>query len=249
MSQDIINKQIFYDKSTKFNIIPSLDNEMINEFVTYMETFHHNHNDDTFFWVFDQNIGAIIINETTNTVEDDIFNQLITIYYWLYKKGHHLEGSTYYRTNNLIEYICMDSMISHYILFDEINIYNEMLMYNSKNKLLTQLNSQNKTILQNSWPTKKRGKKYNGKKPLIINNNNDNNNKNIVREEDLRVIKRIQERLSVTENQIKSLTRRNNFLWKICGALSLFTFSSYLLCVSLSHSHCTSSFGGSMYND
>lgn len=138
MSRDTLN--IIYDKHTKFHINPALDETTNNQLVSFLNALKTENN---IFWTFEPQLGAIIINENTQITNCDIFDQLITIYHWLYNRGYCLKGSTCYRIDNFIEYISTDTLISHYILFDKINI-NHIIMSDAKNKLLTQLKKSNK---------------------------------------------------------------------------------------------------------
>ena len=214
MSQ-ISNRQIFYDKYTKFTIKPDIDSVTVNCLIEFIDS------QDNFFWTFNRKLQAITIDDNTLIACYNIFEQLLMIYFWLQSKGYHLEGHAHYRTNNLIEFISMDTMISHYILFSGINDdqpIDKKLLYLSKNKLLSEL-SNNKKKLKNSWPNEND----------IFDTNQDNK------------IQILEKRLVVAENQIKKLNQKINnkkyLFWRVCGVctiISFFTIGTYFLYVGMS---------------
>ena len=227
MTEIASDNKIFYDKYTKFCVNPSMNKKMSNEFINYVNFIHRNNN--FFFWTFDSNSDTIVINENIQVVKDNIFDQLMVIYHWLYQRGYKLEGSTYYRTNNLIEYISMDTIISHYTLFDEIDRHYRILMTNSKKKMLSEINSHNKLKLlklYNKWPVKKFRKTK--QKNFKVNN---------LRQKDRKAIKLMKKKLTNTESQIKTLIMENNFFLKTCGLISCFTIGIYLILSTIQYNN------------
>lgn len=253
MYRPINNNCIYYDKMAKFNIYPQLTNSVIIELTKYLECMNTTNdiNDGLFitntnFWSIDAEKNAIIVNEYTNTVKSNIYNQLIKIGYWLYFKEYTLKGITYYRINNMVECIVADNIISHYILFDNntnINSDDELMMFDSKQKLQTAMK------LNNQWP-----KKFNDLTstsdyvsdpntydfPLIKKESNDliptasipyipptTSNPPVCHYESYN--QNLEQRLITIESEIKFLTKTNKFLLKIFGFIALYTTSSYLL--------------------
>ena len=113
-----LEKYVFFKKNARFTIIPKLDDddETFNQFNIFLCSFKQ------FFWTCDAKY--ITVNDN-NLTEKDIFNQLLSITFWLFNKKYRLKGSFYCWINNVIEYIHMDGLsknIEHIILYDDIRI-------------------------------------------------------------------------------------------------------------------------------
>ena len=274
-------KHLYYDKHTKFQINPVISKSDIVDLNQYITDMPQN---DNFFWNYDSDTNTIIINNNNKMVEDNIFAQLINIYHWLHQKGYRLTGSTFYRTNDFIEYISIDDIISRYIFFDEINLHHNNLLVATKNKIIAKLKNQER-IAEKEFVTNNSGgtcpyentqytnnthtcdntnmneynqcgnhnnnqyDNHNNNQYDNHNNNqydNHNNNQydnhnsnqcdhiqytriqNILQEENNKIIQLLQKRLDNTESRLKSLTKKNHFVYKICGIIGLVTVSTYL---------------------
>lgn len=128
----ITEKQIYYDKNTNFKIIPKISTDDMKQFRLFLaeikSLYSPTSNDNLLFWEFNEIDSKIIINETTNIVVNDIFNQLILLALWLFGKKYCLEGYFYCRIENIIEYIELDGIskfITHHILIDDLDEINE----------------------------------------------------------------------------------------------------------------------------
>lgn len=123
--------KIFYQHDAKFKIIPKLNQEMIKEFKNFIMKIK-NRNDTTnsednnhYFWTIDKDANNIIVDEKTDMVDNDIFDQFVTLACWLFKRRYRIDGSFYYRIRNMMEHILaneQNTFVTHHILFDEIEI-------------------------------------------------------------------------------------------------------------------------------
>jgi hypothetical protein len=236
MSVSVKQNKLFYEIDAKFKIIPDMCQNDIKEFnvhIDYLKKTYSTDRIDCFFWKFDDNTNCIVINEDTDVVEHNIFNQILNMAIWLFNNDYYINGSFCCRTENIIEYILMDGktkFMIHNILLDTMDIADlpEEIIPDAKTKIF----SHNKN--NHSSPNSKTfhkiiindgvANKYNHvNKPVsyIVNHLED-------REENKMIIETLQERLTHTENKLKLLTRNNKFIWKICSVIGVFTVGSLM---------------------
>lgn len=204
----MIDNYILYDKQTKFSINPKMDAVTANNLNIFMDTISTH-----LFWSFDIINNCICINESNNCVHHDIFGQLLEIHKWLNKYGYTLTGSVYYRTENSIEFVTIDSIVSHYILYDPVDDLSvepaEMFM--AKNKLaskMEKMDSRSKGRLNGMWP----------RKNLLCGYTVDS----------------VEPKVEII-NQTKFVKKnyyQKYIFWKICSLISCFTLASYMLCTA-----------------
>lgn len=112
-----MGKKIIYQKDSHFNIIPNLllvDLLNFKKLIYLVKSSYEN--DNHFFWEFDQNKNMIIINDLTDAVENDIYNQLEILVYWLFQRNYLVKGSFICYKDDLTEFINIDGIrsILHY---------------------------------------------------------------------------------------------------------------------------------------
>jgi len=264
-------KQILYQKNKEFIIVPTMTKQNTIEFDNFVKTLKNKYQStsicngkkiaDCFFWDFNKTNNSIIINETTNITENDIFNQLTTLIFWLFDKNYLLKGSFLFKTGNIIEYIATDGItkfITHYVLTDEINIDKFNIEYTAdinaaviqdKIMLDAEYNLKNAIRMREAKDEYKLQKYIknieNGNKKKIIRNKYDpvqketvwytvNPNESI-NEENKLVINAIQERLTKTENNLKSLSKINKFFWKMCTIVSIITAGTLVIYIAFNN--------------
>lgn len=122
MNQEI--NKIYYQRKG-FRILPNLNGDSINGLKKYIEDlqklYHYNNNQHSFFWKYQNN--SIIIDESTELVTNNIYEQLLQIVKWLFENNYQLSGSFFYINYQNIEYIQINKKnIQNLILLNELNL-------------------------------------------------------------------------------------------------------------------------------
>ena len=202
--------RIFYENNVEFKILPSMAN--ITEFREYIINLKNTYmldNSDRFFWEYNEINNSIIVNEKTDVVENNIFNQLIILILWLFEKNYSLSGSFCYRIGDKVEYISTDhnkKIVKHYILMDnldmnEISSY-EKIMTETKNRMRQHIHEMESEHVDEMGFSSE--------------------NTNII-------LRTFQERLVMIEKKIKFIMDRNdNFIWKFLVGITMVTAFSFL---------------------
>lgn len=137
-SKDIKDySKIYYDPEIRFEIYPRITPEIFEQFEQFVMELRKNYLLDnggcSFFWTIDKKTNSIIIDETTDMVENNIFEQFSSIAMWLFEKDYRIKGYFINKINNKIEYIICDTdnkLISHFNIIDEYSIKNFNSMIN-----------------------------------------------------------------------------------------------------------------------
>lgn len=266
-------QKIYYEKNAKFRIVPPLNDNDKSKFIQFLSETKNmytifnqnsigdpngnfpNFQDSHFFWDFDETKGNIIINEKTEIVENDIFNQLTILLIWLFQKNYYLKGHFHCRIDNIIEYISLNGInkfVTHHILVDDkidnqvndFDIDGGKIILDAKIKINEFINNGNEkddlVILDKKKikPSKKieMGSKYFYNKNITCQQEGSNKNISYIvintdnkYDEERNVTNIFQERLTHVENELHALTRVNKFFWKICTVISVFTAGSFLM--------------------
>lgn len=241
-----MDKKILYRKDTYFNIFPKLKSEdlvIFKQFINNVKkTYISNQSTDKilpinyqaqntyFFWELDEEKNAIVVNDLTNSVENDIFNQLITLIYWLFQRKYHVKGTFFFQIGNLSEFILMSGMtnsISHHIVMDNSSY---QFLEDIENIIKNNQSGQNfvtKNLLENI---------------LYVNHGqeiDECSEQNVIRYlaknsdiEEKSIIANMHQRLTSIENRLKNLTNANIFMWKLCGIISFFTITSLIAIIT-----------------
>lgn len=125
-------KKVYYPINTKFKIIPNPD----IYFENYLDNLKREHG-LSLFWAYNKSNHCLVVNENTMVTESDIFYQFNAIAFWLFSRGYTLDGSFYYRIQNMIGYIQTfknDKNILHYTIFDESNSQTEEELWRETKK-------------------------------------------------------------------------------------------------------------------
>ena len=244
-----IEKQyIYYENNASFIITPKLNETDTNKLKVHINNLNTsyvanlvagaqaermersgNKFTQSYFWAYNDDENSIVVDNTTDNVENDIFNQFSTIAFWLYSKNYNLQGSFHCRQGNFIEYISTDGlnkMITHYVLFD-------VLKNSTLNKLPPELSLGEKILLDVDTKIKKYAKSFDkiayqiapcdqpatwrqGQKELT-----NRTQSSIKKQEKEILVACTQKRLNTVENNVKSLTKMNKLLWKVCTVLTV----------------------------
>ena len=233
-------KEIFYDNTSKFIITPKIRESDIDAFNKHYEVLKKTSECDMgnfYFWRFDPISNSIIVNENTNLANNDVFNQFCSLSYWLFRRKYNLRGQFYCRFDNYIEYISVNgrnSAIVHHILIDNSAIPKNL---NNSSDIMNNAIFKMKRYLKKNY---KNNRCFQNKKEQIISNqknksndkkvnSNINGNKKINQNIPTYYFgKKEQNRLTIVENKIKSLTVLNKTLWKIYTIITFVTFSSII---------------------
>nr|WBF70582.1 hypothetical protein [Megavirus caiporensis] len=130
---------IVYDTKSNFQISPKMNCDMIHKLSKYLldlkKYYLEIHGENCFFWKLDQENCLIIIDESVNNVNDDIFNQIYEIALWILSNDYYLIGDFCYVTENGIQYTIMNGnnkFITHYVCVNKINRldFNNMIKMN-----------------------------------------------------------------------------------------------------------------------
>lgn len=120
--------EIYYLRSAIFRISPSnLSNQTKDELKAYINQLLSEYCFDStkhaFFWKFHPGLNAITIDDSTNYVEDDIFDQLERIVAWIIRNNCQVNGYFYCRTHHKIEFISANGIwISRHLLYQELDM-------------------------------------------------------------------------------------------------------------------------------
>ncbi|BCS83377.1 hypothetical protein QLL95_gp0746 [Cotonvirus japonicus] len=241
MNNILPNSHIIYERDVHFVIVPTLCNEtvkMIHDFIntlkyTHAEFYHTN----CFFWKFDKEKNSIVVDNDINIVENNIFDQLVTISYWLYDRKFKLQGTFYCRTENIIEYISMDgftNLLVHHVLIDVIEdsiIDNEEnntinIMTNAKKKMDIYLNKD--TNINNDLQTECSCKKLSSNK-FYNNTFYITNVPEMQQNHQIQTEFNMKEKLLEIENKITSINKNNDLFWKASAIFGIIAVSSICL--------------------
>ena len=241
-------KKIFYEKNAEFNIIPIMTINDISEFkqhISDIETdYQLQYHTECFFWKFDETMNNIIVNDNDYAVENDIFNQLIMLAHWLFRKNYYIEGAYHSWTNDVIEHVSMDGtnkFVCHHILVDTIPLDNEFdekylsddtkskIIIDAKNKIKQYIDSTNiKNLLTYQNSNIHNNCQFN---KYVIDDKKMNLHKNfnsVRSEEDMLVLKSLQQRIVDLENNQKSQSNFNKFFIRVFTIIGLLTTGSFI---------------------
>ena len=225
------NKNIYYLNSAYFTIIPNLDSKnktFLEKHINHLRDCYQKDNQTTFLWLYDNNKNAITIDNSTTSVESDIFYQFSMVALWLFSKNYDLKGYFFYRTDKLVEYISCDGIgksITHYLIHDEIDALSINNQSNFGEKIM--IDTENKI---NKFKQKKFFSLLNKENYLIKIEPLHSVANILVREEENQIlIKAMQQRLELVENKVKSLKQINKSLWKICTIMGLVTIGTIIV--------------------
>lgn len=220
-------RKIYYDNTSKFVIHPRISKSDRIEFTNHLEKLKSNYKNDIGFinfWTYDVESNAIIIDENTDMVDNDIFSQFCSIAFWLFSKNYTLKGSFHCKFGKYIEYISSDgknSIISHCMLMDNVagsdkvvppKTFKNLGVHTKPNKVNIIKDAKNKInkYFINNQTFYPRHRLYKNTKPM---NNKHIDQKNVS---------------SDIQNEIRTLTNINETLWKICTIITLVTFTSII---------------------
>lgn len=173
-----VQKKLFYKRDSCFVVVPKLQPDDLlafQKFISWVKSTGYTNN--CFFWDFDVEKNMIVINDSIDLVENDIFDQLTTLVYWLFQRNYNIKGFVFYQVDDLSEFIYINgnNTVYHHTMLSAIS----------------------------------------GRKQKVKNYQN--------------MIKHLQTGLDTLENKVQDLEKTNNFLWKLCSVLSIFTIGSFFL--------------------
>lgn len=207
-----MSSQIYYKKNTNFDISPTMNLNDVTKFRQYISFWQMEYKRiyiyDCYFWDYNESTNSIIINANNHAVEYDIFNQLMILIKWLFERNYHVEGSYYGRIGNFIEKITINSKINfliHHILYDRIKTTFRdptVILHDSKIKI-------NKCI---------------GTSVLDISKYN--SDIGICNDENKLLIRSLQEKIRLIENDQKKQLAINKFFIRMFVAFGIITFGS-----------------------
>lgn len=248
--------KIYYPLECNFNIYPKIESinklATLKSFINEISSQYQFNNQNYFFWKYDSHNHAIIVNDNTSYVTDDIYFQLNFINNWLLNNNYYLVGFFYYRTNKKMELITIfNKKINNYVLNKKINIKLLKKYFGTENainfiltdtytKLINFVPETKKIIAK----TKINKKSYSQKIHQIIKKhkftpvftkkiiykpfNNISNQNNFSTEESYRIIKTFQKRIDILENKVLNLKKKFNVfnLFFLCSTVSYFIYIS-----------------------
>jgi hypothetical protein len=107
------NKKIVYNKDAQFAISPRLGLGDLADFRLFVGNLKNRYQTtcgSSFFWRFDETKNAIIVNNNTVVAENDIYDQLSAMVFWLYQRNYLAKGFFSCRVDALEEYIVADGV-------------------------------------------------------------------------------------------------------------------------------------------
>lgn len=206
-------KYIYYQKNRLFLIVPVL-NDMdiisIQDFINDLKQSYLIDGNSSFLWQYECVKKSITIDETIEFVEADIFYQFSKIALWLFSKGYDLQGSFWYRTDRIIEYIACDGdnkSITHYIIDDVIKPDADTEIILDAEEKIREF---------------KRIKFYNS-------TSNIRNELMYRAPNDLVKINDVQKRLYYVESRLQNIKQEHKSLWNACAYVSLVAIGTIIV--------------------
>lgn len=111
---------LYFDPNAQFKISPDMPPSLCSDFQIHIQSLQKR----PFFWAYDP--ASNLITPSNESITDvDILDQITSLAFWLYGRGHTLDGSILFRIDHMIHFIETDKdipSIKYHIIYDPIDL-------------------------------------------------------------------------------------------------------------------------------